>query len=240
LKVLPIVVVRQLQLCSLAGNMINFFKKKWKALLVILGLTVSIAFGAELLLPEEPIVNDTFFDFNNIKIATDYTDVNIDEDLIIRTDRSHYGGWNSTEIYFSIENISKNTEITDIQIYFAGEEAVAEISEFVENIPYQILVNDYGEVDYWDEELQATTTGQGVIGTHEETRYKDEFHPLALSPSKVLTQAVPANFHAKKRTNYNIPAGEIKFFKTKIQFEPKSKGEFLIFCEGVSNKGKLK
>lgn len=237
----------------------NYIKTKWKQFLIgFIALFVSTVFASELL---PTTANIQQFDFNGTTIKTPYTDDNIDENLIIRTDQTTYGGWNRANVYFSIENISKATEIVDIQFYFSGEETLSEISELAENVPYQVVIRDYGVKDYECEKnwIATTTSEMGeeytryicgedikycdtvkdlictidndFIGTHEETRYKDKFHGLALAESKVLSQAIPVNFQAQKKAVYNIPAGEIKFFKAIINFEPKSEGEFLIYAE---------
>jgi len=228
--------------------------------------------GAIYLWGQEPITGGVIsaIDFNGRTITMDYTDVNIDEDLIIRTDSEMYGGWNSTEIYFSIENVSDKLAITNTQFYFAGDEVVAEVSEFKENVPYEVLINDYGRTEYpCGTEWIATTTNDfemeytqyicgeetrscdrieglncvadnALIGNHLETRYRDIWNAITMTDSIVMKQEVPEKLKAKKKTTYSIPANGIRFFKAIIQFNPKSKGEFIILCESLDKKGKLK
>lgn len=248
-------------------NKIKTQLKKIRTWIILTVFGIGVVFAASETPSQEKL--STEFDFNGRIIKTEYTDDNVSENLIIRTNQETYGGWNATEIFFSIENISKITEIADIQFFFSGDEVLANISELKEDVPYQITVNDYGVKDYecaknWvatttyemeeemtqyicDKEVKSCdsvkdktcTVDNALIGDHQETKYKDEFHGLALTESKTFTQEIPTDFKAKKKAVYNIPAGEIKFFKANIEFEPKSEGEFLIFCESVSNKGKL-
>ena len=249
-------------------NKIKTQFKKIRTWIIFTVLSVGIVFAAGEL-PVQEVKLATEFDFNGKIVKTEYTDDNVDENLIIRTDKSHYAGWNETEIFFSIENISKITEIADIQFFFSGEEVLASISELKKDVSYNITVNDYGIKDFecaknWiatttykmEEKYtsyicenetkhcdsvkdKTCTVNNAFIGTHLEERFKDEFHGLALAESKTFTQDIPRDFKAKRKAIYNIPAGEIKFFKAKIEFEPKSEGEFWIAVESLNNKGLL-
>jgi len=103
----------------------------------------SLSFGNEL-----PELQKTQIDFNGKIISFDYTDNNDGENLIIKTDKMIYGGWENIEVLFSITNISGLNEDVNMQFYFNGEEMLADISEFIENLPYEIIVSDYGPKDY--------------------------------------------------------------------------------------------
>ena len=179
------------------------------------------------------------FDFNGKVIACDYTDDNTGEDLIIQTDAKTYGGFNSTEVFFSIENISDENEVINIQFHFEGDETVSEISELKKEVPRQIIVKDFGakkyECEKWVETIDemgqifyecgdeqkycdsvegtTCTIDNALVGTHEETKYKDEFH---LNDGKT-----------------NIKKGETKFFRAKVNFNPNSGGEFWIEAIGA-------
>ena len=60
-----------------------------------------------------------------------YTDDNSGEDLIIKSDKKNYSGFNGNEVYFSINNTRRKSELVDLQVHFDNEQAsVADIAKW--------------------------------------------------------------------------------------------------------------
>lgn len=200
--------------------------------IIIIVLLSLIGVGTCLLIGDEPIGTDltSEIDFNGKLIDFTYTDDNTGETLIIKTDKETYGGWESSPVYFSIENTSDD-ELVDIRFYFQGEEVVSKISEYKKDVPYQVTISDYGDVEIWDEELEATTTVERIIGNHQEERYKDEWRALHFSKGLKTIESLKSS----DKIQYSIAKGETKYFQGIIEFPSKSEGEF--YMEATGDKG---
>ncbi|MBU4331689.1 DUF2341 domain-containing protein [Patescibacteria group bacterium] len=57
----------------------------------------------------------TEFEFNGSKIALAWTDDNTGENLIIQSDKKEYNGFNQADVYFSVTNISKQSQKVDLK-----------------------------------------------------------------------------------------------------------------------------
>ncbi len=90
---------------------------------------------------------------NDKKIDFVYTDENTDENLIIKTNNETYIGLTRTEVYFSVTNIGDENELVNLQIHFPEDKGeVKKIEKWEENVPYEIDIPEYGQVDYSCEE----------------------------------------------------------------------------------------
>lgn len=81
------------------------------------------------------------FVFNSEKIALAWTDDNAGETLIIQSDKKEYSGFNQTDAYFSITNISKEDQEMDAAIWLEdGERSVESIERINDgqNVKLQI------------------------------------------------------------------------------------------------------
>ena len=201
---------------------IKWIKKQFKKILIVLGIigiAVASQFGGAPA-PSFPVV-----EVNGQVIEFSYTDDNTGEDLIIYTDKETYGGWNEAEIYIMIENISGEKQETKIKFLSDVDEFLGEISRLGKDIPYQIAVNDYATTAY-DCGYQSTTTQEWVdkicereeiVGTHQETRYRDEWQKLE---------------DFDNEAEFTLPKDKIAYFKTYVEFPRKAKGEFFIEVTG--------
>ena len=203
----------------------------------IIGVDEEVATSIPEIASSTPAIPIPKLEFNDEKITVEFTDNNDGEELIIRSDEKIYGGWDSAEVTFSIENTSTTTsEDVDIKFFMGDTEAVTVINELKEDVEYEVDINDYGDVDFWDGE--ATTTRKEVVSTHKETRYKDEWNPIALANISEKLD-VDEKLTAKKKATYNLPASETKYFQATITFPNKSRSEFWIEATGTTLHGRL-
>ncbi len=120
-----------------------------------------------------------------------------------------------------VENISGENQETKIKFLSDVNKFLGEISRLEKDIPYQITVNDY-ETTAYDCGYQSSSTEQWVektcereeiIGSHQETKYKDEWQKLE-------------DFN--NEAEFALPKDKIAYFKTYIEFPRNTKGEFFI------------
>jgi hypothetical protein len=231
------------------NKIIEKLKKLWRW---ILGIAVGVAF-ASTLIPNGTIpsimVNGELIEFV-------YTDENSNENLIIRTDKVTYGGWDQTTVYAMVENKSGKGQIVNLQVFFSDDsKSVAEISRLKLNVPYEVDVPDYQIVDY---DCSVTTTSSTTketitekktcqreeqVGTHKETRYRDEWQPQTLEnfsirenniliASQAITEKDKKGFEAKKKIQVPVGKNEITYYRIKINFPNQTKDEFFFECIG--------
>lgn len=188
-------------------------------------LAALVAAGYFLITDQENVLA---VEFDGKIITTEYTDDNTGEDLIIRTDRETYGGFDEIPVFFSIENTSKNDQNVDIRFLFENAEQTVEVYEIISQESYQVVVPVFGEV----------VDGEpSVIGTTTETRKRDRLAKVtALEKAKEASQKeIPANFKAEAAAYpHFIPAGEIRFYKAVIKVEPRTRAEWMIETHGSS------
>jgi len=146
------------------------------------------------------------------KINFIYTDDNLDENLIIKSNKKSYHGLTQADVYFSVTNIGRSSELFDIQFYLDGNKGAIEIIERWEDNKWQelellngpLLIKERGLIDK-------------VLGR------------------EIKKKAVPGRFQARRSTNGKkslIRPGQTQYFKMKINFPPGSKGEFYIEAVG--------
>ena len=225
---------------------------------------VALIFGGAILAASALIPNGAIPSIlvNGELITFKYTDENKDENLIIRTDKETYGGWDESDVYVMVENKSGKGQAINLQVFFPDEsKSVAEISRLKLNVPYEIDVPDFKIVDYDCSIITSvsSTTKETItekktcqrdeqIGSHKEIRYRDEWQPQTLSDfsirenniliaSQEITEKDKKDFKAKKKIQTPILANEITYYKIKIKFPNQTKGEFFIECIGNLGEG---
>ncbi|MBT4350010.1 DUF2341 domain-containing protein [bacterium] len=86
---------------------------------------------------------------NNKSIHFSHTDDNINENLIIKTDKHTYSGLARESIYFSVTNIATKDEVVNVQAYFPAENGeVNNISHWAKDVTYQVSVPEYATQTY--------------------------------------------------------------------------------------------
>ncbi len=201
-------------------------KRKFKEILIILGV-LGVASAAALLpsgIIPSVMVNGQMIEFP-------YTDSDSGENLPIYTDKQTYS--NGDYIYLAFNN-KDVLQLADIQFYFKNGE-ITEISKLAQDVPYQIDVPDYATTTYdcsyyeWSNGsttktlISKTCEKQEQIGSHKETRYKDEWTPQTLTafsdkdynPSN-LTVKDKKELRAEKKTQIVLPEG-YSYFRGKIR-----------------------
>jgi hypothetical protein len=223
--------------------------KHWKNItaLFLIG-TASAAFGIQKLgeeAKEKPPVDISApapISFNGQEIAFPYTDDNTGEDLLIYIDSDTYNSWDSSPSYFASKNISGKDQNFQFQCFFAGTEQCQYIQEFKPQVPYEIDVPDYDEKETCEivELTKEERCFKKQIGTHKETRYRDEWGAVnkkQVEDLKAQDKKKIENLKANDQFEFWIPAGETRYFKTLLTFpvggigEPKS-GKFALKAIG--------
>lgn len=92
---------------------------------------------------------------------------------------------------------------------------------------------------------KTCTVNNDLVGTHQETRYKDVYVPIAKSTvedlKSIQTKPIDSKFITKEQVTSLIKAGETKYYRAKLVFTPRSGGEFYITANGdLGGKGILK
>lgn len=223
--------------------------KKW-IIIAILGGSV-LAAGIALTPDKIPFVM-----VNGERIEFPHTDENSNENFIIRTDKKTYGGWDKTIVYAMVENKSGIGQTINLQVFFSdNQKSMTSVSKLKQNIAYQITVDDYAtstyDCGYYEYANGSTTKNwidktcekQEIVGTHPETRYKDEWQPrpiLSFSKTEndllIKTKNIPEKdkkgFVAEKKIEDLSLKNEISYFKIEIQFPRQTQGEFFLEIVG--------
>lgn len=202
------------------------------------------------------------FDFNGEIIKIEYT--NLDNTFEIVGQRDTTSGWGWAEYIFSIENKTQATstglitfygvDILEANILIKNAEKQKTVNELGDKIYIcevdwiKLGVQIYGAngINYIcgasvkrDCNIVSgknCTVKNSIIGTHQETYYKDEWQELSISDSARTTQKVPSEFKATKNISSIIGNGEKKLYKIKIPVLLKTTGEFLIeWYDGVNS-----
>jgi len=194
----------------------------WKGIITLVLGGGTIVLASSVLAP--PVIPS--IDFNGETITFPYTDDNTGENLIIRTDKQTYGGWDSAIVYVMVENISGENQETKVKFIDPKQsEFLFEIGRLEKDIEYQIEVDDFTTV-YYDCSYISTSTGETIertcekqekTGSHFETKYKDEWQPLE---------------DIDNEAEFVLPKNKIAYFKTRIQFPHDTKDEFFIEITG--------
>ena len=203
-------------------------------------------------------------DFNGETIEFPYTDNNFGENMIIYTDKETYGGWDGTDVYIAVENKSGANEVSNLQFFFGKDETFTDLKQFVEDVPYQIEVDDYKTVEYdcsyttstdstestKEELIKQTCEKEELIGSHTETKYQDEWQPILMEKYSEIDNVVllatsqreektKKDFKAKDRSQISIEKDQFKYYKAHINFTHDSQEEFFIELVGDSSYGHL-
>ena len=200
---------------------------KLKLWIIGTGIIGGIALAATIGLTPEGI---PFIEVNGELIVFEYTDDNTGENLIIRTDKQTYGGWEGTDMYLMVENISGEKQETKIKFIDPEQSGfLAGISRLEKDVPYQITVDDYATSSYgcgYNEWTNGSTTKtwidkicerKEIIGNHQETRYRDEWQALE---------------DFEDEAEFALPKNKTAYFKAHIEFPHDTEGEFEILTTG--------
>ncbi len=138
-------------------NRFRFFLIGFISFLTLTLFLVSYSFIEQCLLLPLPKANlveaESIKTFGNKRITFDYSDDNSRENLIIKTDKETYVGLTQAEVYFSVTNKGNKTESVNFQVIFPDDKGdVRSIERWVEGIPYEVEVADYGPVGYFCQE----------------------------------------------------------------------------------------
>lgn len=193
----------------------SWIKRKIKHILIATGI-IGVALAATFI-PNGEIPSIIV---NGETIVFEYTDDNTGENLIIRTDKQTYGGWDGADVYVMIENISGENQETKIKFIDPKQsEFLFKIGRLEKDVPYQITVSDYETITYDCSDATTTKTceREELIGTHQEMRYKDEWQELE---------------DIDNEAEFTLPKDKIAYFKTKITFPHQTEGEFFIEITG--------
>lgn len=169
------------------------------------------------------------------------SDNNTGETVIIKSDQCSIVSFSDGSFHFSETNISPDDQNFQTQILDDNGLVVADIEEFLPQIPYQIDVTDYADPktcrpikNIYGKDFNECGY---IIGSHKETRYRDEWGTITKNPTPDTTlddgtANVPAQYLAKEQFQYWIPSGITKYFRAKIKLGVKTHGEFYIFTKG--------
>lgn len=215
----------------------NFLKNHWGK---IASFLIPVAFaGGVLTLSDKQIVDPPIdstiasISFNGQQIDFTYTDENVGENLLLYTDLESYNSWDSSPSYFAAKNITKKDQNFQFQCFFAGTEQCQNVQEFKPQVPYEIDVLDYADKETCEERTDSFKKAETVcykkqIGTHKETRYRDEWGTVNQKAVENLdakdTKKI-AKLSAKDQFEFWIPSGQTKYFRTLLTFPAGRLGE---------------
>ncbi len=199
----------------------KFFIKHKKITYII---TLSLLFCISMFLAyriSNPDIGEDILHALDQKILFSYTDDNTNEDLIIKSDKKNYDGFNNNIVYFNIKNTNRGAELIDLQVYFDNKQGDVENIEKWDKIEKQwISLSD---------QPFALVQEQDVY--EEPTRIKKIFNFIA----RLWTRehdTPKSGLIVKKRTEYITESKETAYFRMAINYPPFSKGEFYIEAKG--------
>ena len=191
---------------------IEKLKRGWKWIVGILGVG---AIAVALTVPNGTVnYPGVLVDGKSVIFA--FTDENLNENLIIKTDSESY--INGNEMYFSIENTTSSNQ--DINVVFTLKNSNAKVSnieEFVSN-----------------SEIVTTASGSNpsfsktVTGWNKKTVTKPDLKPIKdsiKSRSDVSEKATVGNDHPVFQTS--IVAGQVKVFKARVDIPYGESGDYV-------------
>jgi hypothetical protein len=185
--------------------------------------------------------NADCFTFDNREICTEYTDSTAGEDLIIKSDSSDYGSFDSFTAYVSVENVSGVDQDVDVSFLFENDKSadIAKIYELKLAEPYDVEEPIYQDIDgICPGDVPCKVPTQ--VGTKTVTKFKDTWKPLVISAkTKITKQFVDPRtsknivYKEDSKTTYNVPAGMKRFFKAEIDMPNRIQtGQFIIIATG--------
>lgn len=196
---------------------------------------------------------------------------NTGRNIIVKMDNCNVQVFDYQYTYAAITNISgKNFPITKIQFSDNNGANTAEVEQLFPKVSYQVDVNDYGTstIDCLSEPIATSTPfnengfvcnqqiiyctsidgnnclqANSVTGTHQETIYKDEWHPLIknqqLDPTlDDLTQSpVPTQYKLKDQISSSLLKDQTVYFRIKLHTPLGIHGKFYITAFGFDSNG---
>jgi len=228
---------------------IGWLKRKIKKVLVALGI-VGVAYASTVALQPKEV---PFIEVNEQRIEFPYTDDNEGEDLIIRTNSSTTGG----VIYVMVENRSGLGQQINLQLFFKDDKkTITEISELVQDVPYQMIIPEYSTTTYdcsytassTNEKVEKTCEKWELVATSTETRYRDEWQPLTIEDfdqhennlliaSKNIQEKSKMNYKARQKIREPILNKAIQYFRIEIKYPLLMPKPEQFFIEAVGSEG---
>jgi hypothetical protein len=162
-----------------------------------------------------------------------FTDDNQGEDLIIRTDKRTYYGFNSAIVYFSITNTTKNDQDTDI--YFWFEDEVRKVTQ-IERLNANITNNDKRSDDSQDiSSPDALPPRRDRSGSRYLLADASDINRDLLVDTDDTRK--PVNGYTNgQQTRDTIESGQTNFYLATITYPPQSAGKFFIEAFGYGGK----
>ena len=186
---------------------------------------------------------------------------NTGETLIIKADNCNYQIFDWQYGYYSASNVSPDDQNYDIRVLDSNGIAVKTFEEFKPQVPYLVDVNDYGPnkiecTDGWTEnkagimggvtyscgkdvpvscdKIDGTTCLQDnvVIGTHQETKYQDEWGSITENPKPTKDASIDSKYKPSAQIQFWIPSGETKYFRVVLKAPKSTSGKFYITAKG--------
>ena len=208
----------------------NWFKKHIKKFLIAIGL-LGVALAAGIGGIDSPLplaVLATAIDGKQTSI--EYTDDNVGEDLIIRTDKSEYMNFaGNVGFYFSIYNATKDDQNVKIAFSF-NKDYQPEVWEYDGEQTYEVA--EFHPATATSSEIKEYTTYRTVV----ETKWKE------LSGNDFTAKTIQRKRTADKTLKENsafIKSGETKFFRANVKYLTKDREEFFIEAFGDNTYGHL-
>ena len=192
--------------------MIEKIKKHFIKILIGAGIIgVVLAAGGGEVIPTVPSV-----DVNGTVIEFPYTDDNIGENLIIRSDKESYKRFlGGVIVYFSVENKSGAQQAADIRLYFSQDNRfLGKLYKLDKGV--ETICSSY-----------SSTTDSWI----EESCIKDEWTELPLLEIKTVKE----KFKANKMSQLSISKDKTAYFKADVSYPANITDEFLI--EAIGDNG---
>lgn len=198
--------------------------------------------------PIEPLC----VDFNGQQICFDHTTDRINEGLLTATDQETYQGIAGVEVMYYIQNVSGKKQNFQFMDFLPDKEgrSVVKIEKIEFDVSYEITVPDYSEVEYpltcetiLGEEvsqycisdvkecettiIEKTCVRTEQTGSHQETRYRDEWQEKTLDnfdigQYDVLTASIEkidkGNTKALKKHGFTLSDDEFIVLRTFIKY----------------------
>lgn len=173
-----------------------------------------------------------------------YTDENLNENLIIKSDKEFYGGWDKIPIEFSITNESDKDQDVTIQFKTPKNEKISEVVEWVDEdyIAEEDVLGPARQINCADETGRAFVCNvQDKIGTQEVTKTRSYWKAINLASSTdELSQKYFGKFNAHEEITHSIKKGETRNFKAQLDIDNvRTSGQFIIEAFGDQAYGVL-
>jgi len=107
--------------------------------------------------------------FGDKEVNFIFTDENLDENLIIKTDQETYVGLTEADVYVSVTNTGIESELVNFQLHFPEDKGeIEKIEQWTVNAPEEVDVPEYGSKEYlcedgWERAAEQTDFEEGQI-----------------------------------------------------------------------------